>query len=221
MAHASHRDLWIIETALRAQGYAHVAGVDEVGRGPLAGPVVAAAVILPPRCRLLGLADSKALTPGQRQRLDALIRRKAVAFGLGIVDAKTIDATNILEATKAAMRAAVSQLSPEPDVVLADGRDLPVPCLPGQAIVGGDATCACIAAASIIAKVTRDQVMEELETRYPGYGFAQHKGYATPEHLAQLRALGPCPEHRMSFAPVREAFQQRLPFDGPESAVLT
>ena len=212
MPRKSARGLWIIEAALRAEGHTHVAGVDEVGRGPLAGPVVAAAVILPSRCRLPGLADSKTLRPEQREDLDALIRRRAVALGLGIVEAAIIDATNILAATRLAMRQAVSQLDPAPEVVLVDGRDLPVPCLPGQAIVDGDATCACIAAASIVAKVARDRLMVELDVRCPGYGFAQHKGYGTEEHLTRLRALGPCPEHRMSFGPVREVFQQRLPF---------
>lgn len=213
MPRRSIRGLWILEGALRAEGYVHLAGVDEVGRGPLAGPVVAAAVILPPRCRLPGLADSKTLTPEQRARLERQIRRQALTFGLGIVPAQTVDAINIREATKLAMRQAISQLDPAPDLVLADGRDLPVPCLPGQAVIDGDARCGSIAAASILAKVARDQIMAELEVRYPGYGFAQNKGYGTEEHLAQLRRLGPCPEHRFSFAPVREVFQQRLPFD--------
>jgi ribonuclease HII len=212
MSRRSTRGLWALESALRAEGHVYIAGVDEVGRGPLAGPVVAAAVILPARCRLPGLADSKTLTPESRARLDAQIRRQAVAFGLGIVESKTIDAINILEATKVAMRQAVSRLSPAPDIVLADGRDLPIPCLPGQAIIDGDALCGCIAAASIVAKVARDEIMAELDAAYPGYGFAQHKGYGTEEHLVQLHTLGPCPEHRMSFAPVREYFQQRLPF---------
>jgi ribonuclease HII len=211
MPRRSTRGLWILEGALRAQGHVHLAGVDEVGRGPLAGPVVAAAVILPPRCRLPGLADSKALTPEQRARLDKQIRRQALTFGLGIVTAQTVDAINILEATKLAMRQAVSQLDPAPDLVLADGRDLPVPCLPGQAIIDGDARCGSIAAASILAKVARDRLMVELNAVYPGYGFAQNKGYGTEEHLTQLRLLGPCPEHRFSFAPVREVFQQKLP----------
>jgi ribonuclease HII len=221
MARRTARSIWKTEAELHAQGQVHVAGVDEVGRGPLAGPVVAAAVILPPRCRLPGLADSKALTPEQRERLDTLIRRKAVALGLGIVDSQTIDAINIRQATLTAMRLALSQLDPAPYAVLTDGLDLPAPCLPGEAIVDGDATCACIAAASIIAKVARDGMMAELDARYPGYGFAQHKGYGTEEHLAQLRALGPCPEHRMSFAPVREVFQQRLPFGEREACAPT
>ena len=212
MSGRAARSIWKTETDLRAQGYARVAGVDEAGRGPLAGPGVAAAVILPPRCRLPGLADSKTLRPEHRTRLSELIRRRAVAFGVGVVDSHTIDELNIRRATLIAMRQSISRLVPPPEVVLVDGLEVPASCLPAHALVDGDARCACIAAASILAKVTRDRLMEELEVRYPGYGFAQHKGYGTEEHLTQLRALGPCPEHRRSFAPVLEVWQQRLPF---------
>jgi len=205
--------MWKTELALHAEGYRYVAGVDEAGRGPLAGPVVAAAAVLPPRVRLPGLADSKVLTPEARERLYHLIHQKALAVGVGVADVPTIEAINIHRATLQAMRAAVGQLRPVPHLLLVDGRTPLSRCVPQRAIVDGDATCACIAAASILAKVTRDRMMEELEAQYPGYGFAQHKGYGTREHLARLRALGPCPAHRLSFAPVRLLFQTELPFD--------
>ncbi len=188
-------------------------GRGRAGRGPLAGPVVAAAVILPPRVRLLGLADSKILTQASRERLYGLIRQKAIAFGVGVVEAAVIDRINIYQATLRAMREAVGQLDPIPELLLVDGNARLSRCVPQRAIVDGDASCACIAAASIIAKVTRDRMMEELDARYPGYGFAQHKGYCTPEHPAQLHALGPTPEHRRSFAPVRDTCQPDLPLD--------
>ncbi len=220
MARARPRGLWREELALHAEGYRYVGGVDEAGRGPLAGPVVAAAVVLPARVRLPGLADSKLLTPEDRERLYALIRQKAVAVGVGRADVQTIDRINIFRATQQAMREAVGQLWPIPEVLLVDGKSSLSRCVPQRTIVDGDATCACIAAASIIAKVTRDRMMAELDERYPGYGFAQHKGYGTPEHLAQLRARGPCAEHRRSFAPVREVFQGILPLEEAVSVNL-
>ncbi len=211
MARAAARGLWRVELELHAAGIQHIAGVDEAGRGPLAGPVVAAAVILPPRLRLPGLADSKLVLPEDRARLYDLIYQKALAVGVGVAEVETIEALNILGATKQAMRVAVGQLDPTPEMLLIDGNAALSRCVPQRAIVDGDATCACIAAASIIAKVTRDRRMEELDAAYPGYGFAHHKGYGTPEHLARLRELGPCPEHRQSFAPVRMLTQQALP----------
>jgi ribonuclease HII len=202
---------WRIEEELQGQGFRRIAGVDEAGRGPLAGPVVAAAAILPRRCRLPGLHDSKLLTRGDRERLYALIRKRAIAVGVGIADAKMVDRLNILEATRWAMTEAVEQLDLEPDLLLVDGRELPFHPGPQRAIVRGDRLCASIAAASIVAKVLRDRMMDELDGLYPQYGFAQHKGYATRLHHAKLLELGACPEHRLSFAPVRDLLQGRLP----------
>jgi len=177
-----------------------VAGVDEVGRGPLAGPVVAAAVILDPASPIEGLRDSKLLTPRQRRGLARLIRRQALAWAVGRVGPGRIDAVNILEATWLAMRAALARLRVAPGLVLVDGR-LRVPSAnwPQRAIVGGDRRCASIAAASILAKVARDAVMIRADRRYPGYGFRLHKGYATAAHFDALARLGPCPLHRLSF----------------------
>jgi ribonuclease HII len=187
-----------------------IAGVDEAGCGPIAGPVVAAAVMFADTCRLPGLADSKLLKPEDRRRLYSLIRKKAVCVGVGLADARTVDRLNILKASHFAMETAISQLDPVPDLLLVDGRGLPAPPFPQRAIVGGDRKCASIAAASVIAKVTRDCLMAELDYAYPGFGFGQHKGYATREHLERLAELGPCPEHRRSFAPVRKTAQGRL-----------
>jgi len=207
------RGRWRAEQGLRAQGFGLIAGVDEAGRGPLAGPVVAAAVILPAGCRLPGLADSKSISAAQRERLCRLIRKRAVSFGIGLVDAATIDEVNILQATYQAMRQAIEELAPPAEALLVDGWELPDAPVPQMALVQGDRSCACIAAASILAKVERDRIMEELDQLYPGYGFAQHKGYGTEEHLLQLSSRGPCPEHRMSFAPVRGWSQRRLPLE--------
>jgi len=204
------RGLWATELELRRQGFPFIAGVDEAGCGPIAGPVVAAAVVFAGRHRLPGLADSKLTKPADRERLFELIHQKARCVGVGIVDARTVDRLNILAAARRAMAEAVSALEPPPDLLLIDGRGLPGARLPQRAIVKGDRTCACIAAASIIAKVTRDRMMVALDAQYPGYGFGKHKGYGTQEHLARLLELGPCPEHRRSFAPVRAARQGRL-----------
>lgn len=181
-----------------------VAGVDEVGRGPLAGPVVAAAVILDPAAPIEGLCDSKLLTPRQRQRLAGAIRQQALAWAVGRVGPGRIDAFNILEATWLAMRAALARLHVAPALILVDGR-LRVPGIAAsqRAIVGGDRRCASIAAASILAKVARDAVMMRADRRYPQYGFRLHKGYATAAHLDALARLGPCPLHRHSFRGVR------------------
>lgn len=179
-----------------------VAGVDEVGRGPLAGPVVTAAVILDPECPLTGLADSKQLEPGERLRLAAEIRQCAVGYAIGRCSAAEIARHNIRGATLLAMSRAVAALPVVPAQVLVDGRDCPPLHCPVQAVVGGDASEPCISAASILAKVVRDQEMIALDRVYPGYGFAAHKGYATPAHRDALRRLGPCPVHRRGFAPV-------------------
>ncbi len=181
-----------------------MAGVDEAGRGPLAGPVVAAAVILEAGTRIRGVDDSKRLTPDERKALDAVIRTRAVAIGVGIMDSQTIDRVNILEATRRAMRLALNALGPEPELVLTDFVFLDgLPC-PQRNLVAGDQRSATVAAASIIAKVARDGIMEEADREYPQYGFGQHKGYATLTHRAALMAHGPCPLHRLSFAGVSQ-----------------
>gem|GEM_PF-18886 len=183
-----------------------IGGVDEAGRGPLAGPVVAACVVLPRDHGLEGLDDSKKLTPAGRERLEREIRRVARGIGIGIVDNEQIDRDNILNASLAAMAAAVRSCEPtRPGYLLVDALRIPGVPLQQEAIIRGDSLCACIAAASIIAKVTRDRLMVELDRKHPGYGLAEHKGYGTPFHLERLRALGPSPIHRRSFAPVRDA----------------
>ncbi|HEV2064476.1 MAG TPA: ribonuclease HII [Thermoanaerobaculia bacterium] len=188
-----------IDAELRRRGYARVAGVDEAGRGPLAGPVVAAAVILPPGCVLPGLDDSKKVEPEIRKRLDLEIRGRALAVGVGVVSAATIDADNVLVASLSAMRQAVSSLCPPADALLVDAVRVPGVRLPQVAVVHGDALSTSIAAASIVAKTHRDRLCEELANRYPVYGFERHKGYGTPEHWEALRRYGPCPEHRLTY----------------------
>ncbi len=189
---------------LEFEDMAGVAGVDEAGRGPLAGPVVAAAVILDPDQPIPDLADSKTLSEARRQSLAGLIRARSLAWALGRAEAREIDEINILQATLLAMRRAVEALSLEPHRVLVDGNRCPALTVPVQAIVKGDSKVAAISAASILAKVARDQEMQELDARYPGYGFARHKGYPTREHLACLGRLGASPVHRRSFGPVRK-----------------
>lgn len=181
-----------------------IAGVDEAGRGPLAGPVVAAAVILDPARPIEGLADSKALSAKRREVLAKLIRANAV-FAVGIAEPEEIDRLNILHATMAAMCRAVRALPVQPDRALIDGNRLPpdLPC-DGEWIVGGDAIEPAISAASIIAKTVRDQLMADAEQRFAGYGFAGHKGYGAATHMTAIRTLGPCPIHRRSFAPIRQ-----------------
>ncbi len=182
--------------------------MDEAGRGPLAGPVVAACVALPADFPLDGIRDSKTLSPAQRERAFARILADALAVGIGQADAEEIDALNILRATHLAMRRAVEALAPALalSLVLVDGLAVPpLPCSAQRALVRGDSLSASIAAASIVAKVTRDRLMCEADLLYPQFGFAGHKGYGAPSHLAALRAHGPCPLHRRSFAPVREA----------------
>lgn len=179
-----------------------VAGVDEAGRGPLAGPVVAAAVILDARNPIAGLADSKKLSAARRERLFDLICARALCCAVGAASVQEIDQLNILQATMLAMRRAVQGLRLTPARVLVDGNRIPVLTVRAEAVVGGDAVVAEISAASIVAKVHRDRWCAQLHARYPQYGFADHKGYGTAQHLAALRALGACPEHRRSFAPV-------------------
>ncbi len=187
------------------RGFRRVAGVDEAGRGPLAGPVVAAAVVLPRRCRLDGVRDSKLLSERQREQVYAQLLTAAIDIGVGVVDAGVIDALNILEATRLAMAQAVRHLTPRPDYLLLDAVVLPGMAAEQRAVIKGDRLCRSIAAASIVAKVLRDRLMARAHLRYPQYGFLAHKGYGTAEHLRQLQRYGPCDLHRRSFAPVREA----------------
>lgn len=186
-----------------------VAGVDEAGRGPLAGPLAVAAVILDPDRPIVGLDDSKKLGAKRREALYADIVARARAWSVVLVSAEEIDRVNIFQATMAGMSRALRQLSVAPDAAWIDGNQLPrdLPC-PGRAIVGGDALEPAISAASILAKVTRDHLMVAMDATWPGYGFAVHKGYPTPAHLAALQRLGPCPQHRRSFAPVRVLVDQ-------------
>lgn len=193
------RELTRLESELSRRGFSRVAGVDEVGRGCLAGPVVAAAVILPPGCILPGLDDSKRVEPEERALLAREIRVRALAFGLGVVEARDIDSGDILRASLEAMRQAVGRLAPGPDVLLVDAVRVPGVSIPQLPIVHGDALSASIAAASIVAKVHRDGLLEQLGQRHPVYGFDQHKGYGTPEHWEALRLFGPCPQHRLTF----------------------
>jgi ribonuclease HII len=213
-------DLWQFERAARAEGHYIIAGVDEVGRGPLAGPVVAACVVLPERFSVEGIGDSKRLTERQRERAYTRILAEAVAWGLGQVEAGEIDRINILRATHLAMRHAMAALPDghRPTVVLVDGlRVHGLPCPDQRPIVKGDSLSASIAAASIVAKVTRDRQMIEAAVTYPEYGFAGHKGYGAPVHLEALRRHGPCPLHRRSFSPVaavcRDAHEPPQPQD--------
>lgn len=211
MARLNPIDRFEFERVLWTQGVARVAGVDEAGRGPLAGPVVAAAAILPskwaesglPR-ELEGLNDSKQLTANQREKFFAFITsRGEIEFGIAEVDAALIDEINILQATHRAMNDALAKLRPAPEHALVDGRPVTTMRVPQTAIVKGDARSYSIAAASVLAKVTRDRLMLEFDRQWPKYGFAEHKGYGTAQHLAVIAAHGPCPIHRRSFAPLK------------------
>jgi ribonuclease HII len=186
-----------------------ICGVDEVGRGPLAGPVVAAAVILNPRCPIDGLADSKKLSARRREQLYEEIAQCSLAWALGRAESTEIDEINILQASLLAMRRAVEALSLAPSLALIDGNRCPDIACETRAVIGGDATEPCISAASIMAKVTRDREMVSLDQRHPGYGFAAHKGYPTRQHLAALEMLGPVPEHRQSFGPVKKKIKNK------------
>ncbi|MGD9144225.1 MAG: ribonuclease HII [Anaerolineae bacterium] len=201
------------EQRLWAGGYRCVAGLDEAGRGAWAGPVVAAAVILPPgdpalARNLLGIRDSKQLTPAQREVFLATIQQHALAWGVGAVAPAGIDELGIVPATRKAMHLALQALSPPADYLLVDYLRLPEVALPQTSMPKGDARILSIAAASIVAKVSRDRMMVELDAQYPGYGFGRHKGYGTAQHRAALAALGPSPTHRLSFAPLRSAAAQ-------------
>lgn len=195
----SETDLWEIERGLYQEGYTAVCGIDEAGRGPLAGPVCAGAVLLPPELEIPGLNDSKKLTDKKRRALYDEITRQAVAWAVCMVDEKVIDEINILQATFRAMAGALAGLKTVPDFVLVDGNRDPELGIATQTVVKGDARSANVAAASILAKVTRDRFMEQQAERYPQYGFEIHKGYGTKAHYAALREYGPCPIHRQSF----------------------
>ena len=192
-------DLWEIERNCYAGGFDLVCGIDEAGRGPLAGPVCAAAAILPRDTQIEGLNDSKKLSDAKRRSLYDIITREAYAYGVAFASEAEIDEVNILNATFLAMERAVAALGLQPDIALVDGNRRPPLGMPVQTIVGGDGLSASIAAASILAKVTRDRWMEELDGQYPQYGFAVHKGYGTKRHYAALTEFGPCPIHRRSF----------------------
>jgi len=195
----SERDMWQIESSCAARGFQMICGVDEAGRGPLAGPVCAAAVILPADLPFEGLNDSKKLSDKKRRELFPLIKQHAVAYSVVLVDEKEIDRINILQATLRAMQRSVEELSQKPDYVLVDGNKLPELDIEAEAVVHGDSLSASIAAASILAKVTRDDYMLQMDADYPQYGFAVHKGYGTKAHYEALREYGPCPIHRMTF----------------------
>jgi ribonuclease HII len=206
---ASEPDLWAFERELRARGFGLIAGVDEAGRGPLAGPVVAAAVIFPAGFADSRVHDSKRLDARRREELVPVITAAAVSWAVAESSEAEIDAINILQATLRAMERAVAALTTAPDYVLVDGSIMPGVPVPGEAIIGGDGRVACIAAASILAKVHRDRLMRAHHDRWPVYGFDRHKGYGTAAHLAALAKHGPCPIHRRSFKPVRSSCTER------------
>jgi ribonuclease HII len=194
----------LCEQRLKAEGFVRIAGIDEAGRGPLAGPVVAAACHLPEGALFAHLNDSKQLDPAQREILFTEITTYPnVIYGIGIMEVETIDRINILQATLLAMRKAVQAMPLAPDYLLIDGNQLPHFDIPTESLVQGDALSISIAAASILAKVTRDRIMEKMDRKWPQYGFKQHKGYATEQHLQAIQSHGPCPFHRRSFDPIR------------------
>lgn len=194
----------MFEKTAYSNGFVYVAGIDEAGRGPLAGPVMAAAVILPAGLSIIGVDDSKKLTPDKRGKLFGIIMAQAMSVGIGIVGPEEIDCINILQATRRAMLAAVQQLSPQPDYLLIDGISTIDSIIPQKTIKKGDSLSLSIAAASIIAKVTRDRLMIEMDAMYPEYGFAGHKGYGSAAHMEAIRRLGPSPIHRLTFGGVKE-----------------
>ena len=207
----SNRNLFLenLENMLTEKGYDAICGVDEVGRGPLAGPVVAAAVILPNEIEIEGLTDSKKMSPAKRDIIFDEIARLGLVCAVGILDNEDIDKMNILQASLMAMRKAVCDLEETPDVILVDGNyNIPKISLPQYAVVGGDLHCKAISAASVIAKVTRDRIMDRYETRYPAFSFSKHKGYPTADHISELKEFGPTEIHRKTFKPVAELLNQ-------------
>lgn len=203
----AQKDKYQYERNLYQEGFNLVAGVDEVGRGPLVGPVVAACVILPKNCDIKDLNDSKKLSEKKREELYPKIIEQAISYGIGIIDAKTIDKVNIYEASKLAMKQAIENMKIKPEYILVDALELDI-AIPNKGIIHGDAISANIAAASIIAKVTRDHMMDELDIKYPMYGFKNHKGYPTKEHLEALEKYGPLDNYRFSYGPVKK-YQSR------------
>lgn len=195
----SNGNMWEIEDSVYARGFTVICGVDEAGRGPLAGPVCAAAVILPPHLEIPGLTDSKKLTDKKRRELFPVIQEQAIAYGIGYASEQEIDEINILQATYEAMRKAIAGLSVQPDILLNDAVTIPNVEINQIPIIKGDAKSVSIAAASILAKVTRDHMMMEYDTLFPEYGFAKHKGYGTAAHISVIKKIGPCPIHRRSF----------------------
>jgi ribonuclease HII len=204
MESKSNIDIWAYETQAHSMGHSHIAGVDEAGRGPLAGPVVAGAGILPDDFDPTGVDDSKKLTSAKREIMFERISKESTAVGVGIVGPDEIDRINILRATHLAMRLALENMEAVYDYVLVDGLSVSGLGAPTLAIVKGDSKCISIGAASIVAKVTRDMIMVDLDKKYPGYGFAKHKGYGCKFHIEAIERMGPCPCHRMSFSPISE-----------------
>ena len=203
------------ERSARERGFRFVAGLDEVGRGPLAGPVIAAACILPEGALIEGIDDSKKLPPFERSRIyQEILSYRGIDYGIGIIDAKGIDQINVLQASLQAMTIAISRLQHTPDFLLVDGNRMPTTSTPGEAIVQGDSRCQSIAAASIIAKEIRDQLMQAYHEQWPQYQFASHKGYGTEEHLLAIQEYGPCPIHRMSFEPLKSLFNRETQLVG-------
>ena len=200
-----------LRSGLYVRGFKAIAGVDEVGVGPLAGPVVAAAVILPKEVNLPLVNDSKKLNPAQREKLSLAIHEQAVAVSIGSVSPEEIDSRNIFQASLEAMRRAVEGLNPAPDYCLVDARTIPRVTVAQQGLIHGDAIDASIASASIVAKVFRDRLMQDFDVQYPGYGFGRHMGYGTAQHLEALERLGACPIHRRSFGPVAAAMRSTAP----------
>ena len=192
-------DLWEIENGLHAEGYRLICGVDEAGRGPLAGPVCAAAVILPTGFLPEGLDDSKKLSEKKREQLFPVICENALAYSVAFASVEEIEEINILQAAMLAMNRAIGGLSLQPELALIDGNRCPETAMESRFVIGGDGRCASIAAASVLAKVSRDRLMKELAEKYPQYGFEKHKGYGTRAHYEALRRFGPCPIHRLSF----------------------
>jgi ribonuclease HII len=201
---AAPLDTLKFEKTAYSNGFTYVAGIDEAGRGPLAGPVMAAAVILPAGLSITGVDDSKKLNPDKREKLFEIIMAQALSVGVGFMTPADIDRINILQATRCAMLVAVQQLSPQPDYLLIDGISTIDSAVPQKTIKKGDSLSLSIASASIIAKVTRDRFMIEMDSKYPGYGFAGHKGYGSAAHLDAIRRLGPSPIHRLTFGGVKE-----------------
>jgi len=203
-------DLRKIEKKLWKEGFQYIAGTDEAGRGPLVGPVVAGAVILPKNYKLEGLTDSKKLSEKKREQFFEILKKDAIAIGVGIVDAKTIDEINIYEASRLAMMKALNNLKIQPEYILSDAMPL-FTDIPNEAIIHGDALSISIAAGSVIAKVTRDHIMMELDQKYPEYEFKKHKGYPTKRHMELLEKFGPIDEYRFTYKPVRALMDNELP----------